>query len=226
MKKTLLSFAIFGLLFSPKMFAAVDPANVATQFICNGENIKIPNAAAGTTYEISYSTNPTPTPNDPIIPTVGPSETTFAPKGTGYYYIAVKNSTTNCISDWQEIPVYVLDPLTISPTVADYCGPNASTTTFTSTVSAKDQNAQDANIAYQWYSVDNTSSAETKITGATNATLVPVATTAGVYKYKLKYAYYFNNKYYCAGDSGVLNVTVSDLPTKPTITIESPVSGI
>lgn len=226
MKKNLFSSAILLWLLTSKMFAAVDPANANTQFICNGENIKIPNAAPGTVYEISYSATPTSSPNDPITATIGGAETTFASKGTGYYYIAVKNSTTNCISEWQEIPVYVLDPLTINPTAGDYCGPNASATTFTSTISAKDQNAQDANIVYQWYSVDNTTSTETKITGATSATLTPTATIAGTYKYKLKYAYYFNNKYYCAGDSGPLTVTVSDLPAKPVISIDNPMSGI
>lgn len=194
----------------------VNPGTVGVNFVCTGGTIDVGSPTAGTTWVVRYSDQPTTTPNDNITLT----GTTFEPTQTGYYYLFAVN-TDDCESDPQEIPVYVLAPLTVAFEGDDYCSEDASSTEFTAAVTAADPNV--TTYAYQWYTVAE--GTETPIAGATGETFTPTETTPdNQTTYRVRAGYVIGGSKYCS-DTDEKLITVLPKPTTPTITIGSTAEG-
>ncbi|ADY54217.1 hypothetical protein Pedsa_3688 [Pseudopedobacter saltans DSM 12145] len=222
MKKILSLLALCLTLITVK--AAVDPTANGTILVCSGGTITVPNAPVGTAYEIAYSASQTTTPNDGITTaSVGATNTSFAEKGTGYYYFATKNTTTGCISEWQEIPVYVLKPLiaTIDAANNSLCIEDLGGTKalLTGNITNPEASTTGISLAYQWYTV--ASGTETAISGATNSTYtIPAPLSAGTYTYKLKVGYLINSGKYCSTTADKA-IEILAKPTTPTISVSN-----
>ena len=214
-KKELKIIAVAIMLFWTPMLlnAQVLPSTEGVHFVCTSGTISLPNPALGTTWVIRYSETQTTTPTGN---TIEPDNNQFTPSATGYYYLFSVNSD-NCESDPQEIPIYVLAPLSVSLDGENYCSEDASGTNFTANITANDPNVN--SYAYQWYIVNGTT--ETSIPNATSATYTPTETVPNVSTvYRVRAGYLIGGNKYCSSTNDK-EITVLQKPIKPTITIQS-----
>lgn len=191
--------------------AAVDPAATGVSLFCSGSalTITLP-ATPNTTWKLMYSELQTTTPSTPVTMING--AVSAADTKTGFYYLSSKSNDPNsCESDMQEIPVYVLKPLVVDFTKADFCvaSPQQQTGNVTNT------DPKITTLAYQWYSISGTT--ENIIPGATSPTYTPTNPTVGKTLYRLKVGYLIGANKYCPVVADH-EITVSPKPTKPTIT--------
>lgn len=203
----------------------ITPSTTGVVLTCKNGTISLGAPASGTTWEVFYDISDTSSPSDAIT-VDGSNNITGTDVKTGYYYIMSKNTSTNCISEAQKLPVYALEPLALNLDADDYCAPQASGTTFTSSITSQDSAADPVtNIVYQWYTVSG--STETKIaTNSTSSSFVPTNyTSIGTQTFRLKAAYTFGGKIYCpqAFDA---TVTINQAPSTPTITIDQSIPSL
>ncbi|WP_316797878.1 hypothetical protein [Pedobacter frigidisoli] len=218
--KAILFFAVILACTSLTSSAQVLPTTTGVSLFCAGSGLTLPPAASNTDWIVRYSATATTTPSTVITLTTGNT----IPAGTlqtGYYYLSSKSTTAgSCESEMQEIPVYVLKPLTVDFTSANYC--IESPLTQVGTVSSTDPNT--TTFAYQWYTVSG--STETAISGATQKDYTPTvaASSVGTTKYLLRAGYLIGTNKYCP-ETAQHDVVVSAKPTKPTITPGSAIGG-
>jgi len=192
--------------------AQVSPAAAGTNLFCQDADLILPPAALGQEWIVRYSVTSTTMPSTPVTLSGG-TKILAADLKTGYYYLSSKATTAGaCESDMQEIPVYVLKPLVVNFTAADFCVESPQTQKGSVT------NPEDPTItslAYQWYTV--TGGSETAIAGENRKDYTPATPTVGTKTYRLKVGYVINGNKYCP-QTADHDVTVSAKPSKPTIT--------
>ncbi|NTD99234.1 hypothetical protein G6M26_47980 [Agrobacterium tumefaciens] len=195
-----------------KVSAQVLPTTPGVSLFCQGSDLTLPATQAGDDWIVKYSATQTTTPGTGI--TLVSGKIAAADLNTGYYYLSSKSTTAgSCESELQEIPVYVLKPLVVDFTPANFCleSPLAQVGSVTNPDATNIPN-----LAYQWYTVDGTN--ETAISGATAKDYTPSApATVGKKKHRLKVGYVINGNKYCPQWADH-DVTVTAKPTKPTIT--------
>nr|WP_315420105.1 hypothetical protein [uncultured Pedobacter sp.] len=192
--------------------AQVLPTTSGVSLFCKGSDLILPPAPSGADWIVKYSATQTATPLEGVILVSG--KIPAAKLETGYYYLSSRSTTPgSCESELQEIPVYVLQPLAVTFTPADFC--LESPLAQIGNVSSTDANTQ--SFAYQWYTFD-AADVETPISGATQPNYTPeLPITAGPKKYRLKAGYVINGNKYCPQDA-TNTITVTPKPVKPTIT--------
>lgn len=195
-----------------KVSAQVLPTTPGVSLFCQGSDLTLPIVPAGEEWIVKYSATQTTTPGTGV--TLVSGKIAAADLNTGYYYLSSKSTTAGaCESELQEIPVYVLQPLVVDFTPANFC--LESPLAQVGTVSSSDTNTQD--FAYQWYTVD-AAGVETAISGQTAKDYTPSApATVGKKMHRLKAGYVINGNKYCAKWADH-DITVTAKPTKPTIT--------
>ncbi|GGE46145.1 hypothetical protein EV200_104396 [Pedobacter psychrotolerans] len=207
-------FAVIFVIFCAfsKLSAQVLPTTPGVSLFCKGSDLTLPAAPAGEDWIVKYSATQTTTPGTGV--TLVSGKIAAADLNTGYYYLSSKSTTAGaCESELQEIPVYVLKPLVVDFTPANFCleSPLAQVGLVT--------NPEDPTIttlAYQWYTVDGAN--ETAISGAIAKDYTPSApATVGTKKHRLKVGYVIGGKNYCP-QTADHDITVTAKPTKPTIT--------
>lgn len=195
-----------------KVSAQVLPTTTGVSLFCQGSDLTLPNAPTGEEWIVKYSATQTTTPSTGI--TLVSGKIAAADLNTGYYYLSSKSTTAGaCESELQEIPVYVLKPLLVDFTPANFCleSPLAQIGSVTNPDAI---NIPD--LAYQWYTVDG-ANVETAIAGAIAKDYTPTApATVGTKKHRLKVGYVIGGKNYCAQVADH-DITVTPKPTKPTI---------
>lgn len=211
--KTILAVIFVIICTFSKVSAQVLPNTPGVSLFCKGSDLTLPSPPSGEDWIVKYSATQTTTPGTGITLVSG-NKIAAADLNTGYYYLSSKSTTAGaCESELQEIPVYVLKPLVVDFTPANFCleSPLAQVGSVT--------NPEDPTIttlAYQWYTVDGT--VETAIAGATAKDYTPSApATVGTKKHRLKVGYVIGSKNYCA-QTADHDITVTAKPTKPTIT--------
>lgn len=195
--------------------AQVLPTTSGVSLFCEGADLTLSAAPpAGADWIVKYSPTQTTTPGTGITLVSG-NKIAAADLKTGYYYLSSKSTTPgSCESELQEIPVYVLKPLVVTFTPADFCleSPLAQIGAVTNPDAT---NIPD--LAYQWYTV-TAGGVETAISGATAKDYTPTApATVGTKTHRLKVGYVINGNKYCPQWADH-NVTVTAKPVKPTIT--------
>jgi hypothetical protein len=192
--------------------AQVLPTTSGVSLFCKGSDLTLPPKPSGEDWIVKYSATQTTTPVTGV-PLVSGNKIAAADLNTGYYYLSSKSTTPgSCESELQEIPVYVLEPLFVDITPADFC--LESPLAQIGNVSSPDANTQ--SFTYQWYTFD-AADVETPISGATQPNYTPdLPITAGTKKYKLKAGYLINGNKYCPQDK-IKPITVTPKPVKPTI---------
>jgi hypothetical protein len=211
--KTILAITLLLIGTFSTVSAQVLPTTSGVSLFCEGADLTLPAAPAGAVWIVKYSATQTTTPSLGV-PLVSGNKIAVADLKTGYYYLSSKSTVDgSCESELQEIPVYVLKPLVVNFTPADFCleSPLAQVGAVTNPDAT---NIPD--LAYQWYTV--TGGVETAISGATAKDYTPTApATVGTKTHRLKVGYVINGNKYCAqwADHDV-NVTAK--PVKPTIT--------
>jgi len=193
--------------------AQVLPTTSGVSLFCKGSDLTLPPAPSGEDWIVKYSATQTTTPVTGV-PLVSGNKIAAADLNTGYYYLSSKSTVDgSCESELQEIPVYVLKPLAVTFTPADFCleSPLAQVGNVL--------NPESDNIpvlAYQWYTVDGT--IETAIPGQTTKDYTPSApATVGIKTHRLKVGYVINGNKYCPQWADH-DVKVTAKPVKPTIT--------
>ena len=212
-KKTILAVIFVIICTLSKVSAQVLPTTPGVSLFCNGSDLTLPAAPAGEDWIVKYSATQTTTPNTGVT-LVSVNKIAAADLNTGYYYLSSKSTTAGaCESELQEIPVYVLKPLVVDFTPANFCLESP----LAQVGSVNNPDATNIpNLAYQWYIVDGTN--ETAISGATSKDYTPSApATVGTKKHRLKVGYVIGGKNYCAQVADH-DITVTAKPTKPTIT--------
>ncbi|MBT2561659.1 hypothetical protein J7E50_12515 [Pedobacter sp. ISL-68] len=211
--KSILAFTFLLVCTFSTVSAQVLPTTSGVNLFCKGSDLTLPAAPAGEDWIVKYSATQTATPSTGVALVSG-NKIAAADLNTGYYYLSSKSTTPgSCESELQEIPVYVLQPLTVNFTPADFCleSPLAQVSAVT--------NPDATNIptlAYQWYTV--TGGVETAISGATTKDYTPSApATVGTKTHRLKVGYVINGNKYCPQWADH-DVTVTAKPVKPTIT--------
>ncbi|MFD2580967.1 hypothetical protein ACFSR6_00585 [Pedobacter vanadiisoli] len=211
--KTILTITFLLICTFSTVWAQVLPTTSGVNLFCQGSDLTLPAPPAGANWIVKYSTTQTTTPGTGVTLVSG-NKIAASDLNTGYYYLSSKSTTPgSCESELQEIPVYVLKPLVVNFTPADFCleSPLAQVGTVT--------NPEDPTIttlAYQWYTV--TGGVETAITGATAKDYTPSApATVGTKTHRLKVGYVINGNKYCAQWADH-DVTVTAKPAKPVIT--------
>jgi hypothetical protein len=212
--KSILAFTFLLICTFSTVSAQVLPTTSGVNLFCKDSDLTLPAAPAGEDWIVKYSATQTTTPSTGVALVSG-NKIAAADLNTGYYYLSSKSTTPgSCESELQEIPVYVLQPLVVDITPADFCleSPLAQKGLVT--------NPEATNItdlAYQWYTVDATN-AETAISGENQVNYTPtLPITAGPKKYRLKVGYVINGNKYCP-QIATKDVTVTAKPLKPTIT--------
>lgn len=196
--------------------AQVTPSTAGVKLFCSGSNIDLGAAPAGTTWEVAYSATSTTSPG--IGATLSGNEI-ISPQ-TGYYYIMTKGTEPGaCISEWQEIPVYILTPIAVDFSGFEICIENATSSTLTGTATSTSTDTNTPDFAYQWYTVAANGD-ETAITGATNPTYTPTLAAANT-TYRLKAGYLIGGNKYCSTTKDH-TISVTAAPAKPTININTP----
>ncbi|QXU43207.1 hypothetical protein [Pedobacter sp. D749] len=213
--KTILA-AIFFLIctFSSVSAQVVLPTTSGVNLFCEGSDLTLPPPPDGANWIVKYSETSTTSTTPPSIGvTLVSGKIPAADLKTGYYYLSSKSAAQgSCESELQEIPVYVLKPLVVTFTPANFC--LESPLAQIGNVSSIDVNTQA--FAYQWYTVDGT--VETAISGENQISYTPaLPITAGPKKYRLKAGYVINGNKYCPQDA-TETITVTPKPVKPTIT--------
>ena len=211
--KTILA-AIFFLIctFSSVSAQVVLPTTSGVNLFCEGSDLTLPPHPDDADWIVKYSATSTTAPN--IGVTLVSGKIPAADLKTGYYYLSSKSAAQgSCESELQEIPVYVLKPLVVKFTPADFCLENPLAQV------GNVENPESDNIpvlAYQWYTVtgEGGEEEETAISGATRKDYTPV--TVGEKKYRLKAGYVINVNKYCPHWADH-NGTVTTKPVKPTI---------
>jgi len=190
--------------------AQVLPTTSGVSLFCKGSDLTLP-PPAGADWIVKYSATQITTPNLGV-PLVSGNKIAAADLKTGYYYLSSKSTSPgSCESELQEIPVYVLEPLVVDFTPADFC--LESPLAQIGNVSSPDANTQ--SFAYQWYTVDGT--VETAIPGQTTKDYTPSApATVGIKTHRLKVGYVINGNKYCPQWADH-DVKVTAKPAKPTI---------
>lgn len=211
-KKSLFAITLLLICSFLRVSAQVTPITTGVNLFCKGSDLTLPAPAAGENWIVRYSPGATTTPST-VITLVGGNKIAAADLQNGYYYLSAKATAAGaCESEMQEIPVYVLKPLTPDFAAANFCVETPIVQVGTVT------NPEDpafTGLAYQWYTV--VGSAETAISGATNKDYAPVSPTVGITRYRLKVGYLIGGNKYCA-QTVDHDVTVTAKPTKPTIT--------
>ena len=210
--KTILA-AIFFLIctFSSVSAQVVLPTTSGVSLFCKGSDLTLPPKPDGADWIVKYSATQTARPSEGVILVSG--KIPAAKLITGYYYLSSKLTVDgSCESELQEIPVYVLEPLVVNFTPADFC--LESPLAQIGNASSPDANTQA--FAYQWYTVDGT--IETAIPGQTTKDYTPSApATVGIKTHRLKVGYVINGNKYCPQWADH-DVKVTAKPVKPTIT--------
>ncbi len=198
--------------FSRVSAQGVLPTTTGVSLFCKGSDLTLPPPPTGANWIVKYSATSSTAPSDGVLLVSG--KIPAAKLETGYYYLSSKSTVDgSCESELQEIPVYVLEPLVVDFTPADFCleSPLAQKGLVT--------NPEVTNIpdlAYQWYTV--TGGVETAISGATAKDYTPSApATVGTKTHRLKVGYLINGNKYCPQWADH-DVTVTAKPVKPTIT--------
>lgn len=211
--KTILA-AIFLLIctFSSVSAQVVLPTTSGVSLFCQGVDLVLDLPAQNTIWIMKYSADKSIPPTEGVALTNGTTIPGASLK-TGYYYLSSKSTVDgSCESELQEIPVYVLKPLVVNFTPADFC--LESPLAQIGNVSSPDANTQA--FAYQWYTVDGT--VETAIPGQTTKDYTPSApATVGIKTHRLKVGYVINGNKYCPQWADH-DVKVTAKPVKPTIT--------
>ncbi|MFW0717465.1 hypothetical protein [Pedobacter sp. N23S346] len=210
--KTIFAVIVVIICAFSKVSAQVLPTTPDVSLFCKGSDLTLPPAPSGGEWIVKYSATQTTTPSTGI--TLVSGKIPAANLNTGYYYLSSKSTIAGaCESELQEIPVYVLEPLVVDFTPADFC--LESPLAQKGKVSSPDANTQA--FAYQWYTLDG-ANAETAISGATAKDYTPSApATVGTKKHRLKVGYVIGGKNYCP-QTADHDITVTAKPTKPTIT--------
>jgi hypothetical protein len=211
--KTILAITFLLICTFSNVFAQVLPTTSGVNLFCKGSDLTLPAAPAGEDWIVKYSATQTTTPSTGVTLVSG-NKISATDLTTGYYYLSSKSTTPgSCESELQEIPVYVLKPLVVDFTPANFCleSPLAQVGSVT--------NPEDPTIttlAYQWYTV--TGGVETAISGATAKNYTPSApATVGTKTHRLKVGYVIGGNNYCAQYADH-DITVTPKPVKPTIT--------
>lgn len=211
--KTILAITFLLICTFLSVSAQVLPTTSGVNLFCKGSDLTLPAAPSGEDWIVKYNATSTTAPSTGVPLVAG--KIPAADLKTGYYYLSSKSTVPgSCESELQEIPVYVLEPLVVDITPADFCleSPLAQKGLVT--------NPEATNItdlAYQWYTVDATN-AETAISGANQVNYTPtLPITAGPKKYRLKVGYVINGNKYCP-QIATKDITVTAKPVKPTIT--------
>lgn len=203
---------------------AQTPTTAGVELFCEGTDLNLGAAPTGTEWVVRYSTTSgNATPEETLVLTGG-TTIPAAELDNGYYYIATVGDADNpqiCESEWVEVPVYVLQTLTVNFIAEDYCIEDAADQEFTADITTDDAFTD---YAYQWYTFDGTT--ETAIAGATAATYtpdpsIPANTTT---TYRLKAGYLVGGLAYCS-QVGENDITVLEKPGTPTITIGGGATG-
>jgi hypothetical protein len=210
--KTILAITFLLICTFLSVSAQVLPTTSGVNLFCKGSDLTLPAAPSGEDWIVKYSATSTTAPSTGVPLVAG--KIPAADLKTGYYYLSSKSTVPgSCESELQEIPVYVLEPLTVNFTPADFCleSPLAQIGAVT--------NPEATNIpdlAYQWYTV--TGGVETAISGATAKDYTPSApATVGTKTHRLKVGYVINGNKYCPQWADH-DVKVTAKPVKPTIT--------
>lgn len=211
--KTILAVIFLLICTFSSVSAQVLPTTAGVSLFCKGSDLTLPPVPTDANWIVKYSETQTAEPTEGVTLTNG---TTIpgANLKTGYYYLSSKSTVLgSCESELQEIPVYVLKPLMVDFTPANFCleSPLAQVGSVT--------NPEDPTIttlAYQWYTV--TGGVETAISGVTTKDYTPSApATVGTKTHRLKVGYVIGGKNYCA-QTADHDITVTAKPLKPTIT--------
>jgi len=218
MKTTISQFTlIFAFICSINFYsqAQVLPGTTDVKLFCNSGTMDLGNPPANTTWEVAYSATSTTTPSAGV--TLTGNTITGTDLKTGYYYIMTKGTAAGaCISAAQEVPVYLLSPLSVDFSGHELCVENIAGATLTGAISSPDVNT--TSFAYQWYTVSG--GTETAISGETNATYTPSLTASSTTTYRLKAGYLIGGNKYCSSTQDH-SINILATPTAPTITITS-----
>lgn len=190
---------------------------------CAGDHVKLTSAATGAAtyvWKRYAGANTTGT-----ATTLSETSATLddAPTTPGYYtYVSTAVNSDQCTStDSQPFTIYMLPGITVAATEnsggpTSYCTNSfpATTMQLTATISQSAATTETFGYNYQWYKDGNI------ITGETNATYTLTAakdSDVGTHHYTAKVT--FKVKPTCEQTSASVDITVSDKPGQPTITI-------
>jgi len=193
------------------VIAQVVPTTPGVNLFCEGSDLTLPAPAANENWIVKYSVNQTATPAT-VIPLSAGTKIVAADLKTGYYYLSAKSTAAGaCESDMQEIPIYVLKPLVLAFTPANFCVENPQKQTGSV---VNPESPLLASLAYQWYKVN--AGTESIIAGETTKDYTPVNEVVGVHTYRLKVGYLINGNKYCPQIIDH-DITVSPKPGKPNV---------
>jgi hypothetical protein len=115
--KSILAFTFLLICTFSTVSAQVLPTTSGVSLFCKGSDLTLPAAPAGEDWIVKYSATQTTTPSTGVALVSG-NKIAAADLNTGYYYLSSKSTTPgSCESELQEIPVYVLQPLTVNFTL-------------------------------------------------------------------------------------------------------------